>query len=128
MLTDGGRHVKTAVARKAAWLRNNFRCWRTWADSYRAYFSSPLIRPPLASPRGIILTHNIQPSLTWRSPFAQRLGLRMGRSQLLLRAPCGPSPTGLKSREFRVAGGRLRYRAALSAYRTTPVVQGRDSP
>jgi hypothetical protein len=29
----------------------------------------PLIRPPLASPRGIILTHNIHLSLTWRGPF-----------------------------------------------------------
>src|SRR5262249_37641812 len=57
----------------------------------------PLIRPPLASPRGIILTHNIQPSLTWGSLFAQRPGLRMGCSQLLLHAPCGPRPTGPKT-------------------------------
>src|SRR3989442_970271 len=57
----------------------------------------PLIRPPPASPRGIVLTLNIQPSLTWRSPFAQRPGLRMGCSQLLLHEPCGPSPTGPKT-------------------------------
>src|SRR5262245_3416593 len=128
MLTDGGRHVKTAVARKAAWLRNNFRCWRTWADSYRAYFSSPLIRPPLASPRGIILPYNIQPSLTWRGPFAQRLGSGWAVRNFFCMGRVAPVQQGLKSREFRVAAGRVRYHAALSAYRTRPVVQERDTP
>src|SRR5262249_15414496 len=85
-------------------LQGYVRRWHIWADNNRRYFRRPLIRPPLASPRGIILTHNIQPSLTWRSPFVQRPGLRMGRSQLLLHEPCGPSPTGPKT--MRIQGCR----------------------
>src|SRR5262245_15242784 len=94
----------------------------------RVYLLSPLIRPPLASPRGIILTHNIQPSLTWRGPFAQRLAGGWAVRNFFCMGRVAPVQQGLKSREFRVAAGRLRYHAALSAYRTTPVVQGRDSP
>src|SRR5262249_42562135 len=88
----------------------------------------PLIRPPLASPRGIILTHNIQPSLTWRSPFAQRLGSGWAVRNFFCMGRVAPVQQGLKSREFRVAAGRVRYHAPLSAYRTPPVAKGRDTP
>src|SRR5262245_63843725 len=88
----------------------------------------PLIRPPLASPRGIILTHNIQPSLTWRGPFAQRLGSGWAVRNFFCMGRVAPVQQGLKSREFRVAAGQVRYHAALSAYRTRPVVQERDTP
>src|SRR5262245_8014438 len=74
---------------------------------------------------------NIDPqysSLTWGSPFAQRLGSGWAVRNFFCMARVAPVQQGLKSREFRVAGGRVRYRVALSAYRTTPVVQGRDSP
>src|SRR5262245_16117285 len=88
----------------------------------------PLIRPPLASPRGIILTHNIQPSLTWRSPFAQRLGSGWAVRNFFCMGRVAPVQQGLKSREFKVATERVRDHAAVSAYRRLPVVQGRNSP
>src|SRR5439155_13548171 len=83
----------------------------------------PLIRPPLASPRGIILTHNIQPSLTRGSPFAQRLASGWAVRNFFCMGPVAPVQHRLKPREFRVAGGRVRYHAALSGYRTRPVIQ-----
>src|SRR5262245_65215703 len=88
----------------------------------------PLIRPPLAFPRGIILTHNIQPSLTWRSPFAQRLAGGWAVRNFFCMGRVAPVQQGQESREFRVAAGRVRYPTALSAHRTTPVVQGRERP
>src|SRR5262249_18983266 len=69
---DTGRRGQTrqdGCRKKAPLLQGYLRRWQIWADSSRRYFLRPLIRPPLASPRGIILTHNIHPSLTWRGPF-----------------------------------------------------------
>src|SRR5262249_51971166 len=88
----------------------------------------PLIRPPLASPRGIILTHNIQPSLTWRSLFAPHLPTDWAVRNFFCMGRVAPVQQGLKSREFRVAVGRVRYHAALSAYRTRAVIKGGTRP
>src|SRR5262249_17932309 len=52
----------------------------------------------------------------------------MGRSQLLLHGPCGPSPTGPKIRRIQGCRGAGSLPRSLSAYRTRPVIQGRDTP
>src|SRR5262249_6614438 len=75
--------------------------------------------PTLSLPReGIILTHNIQPSLTWRSPFAQRLASGWAARNFFCKRRVAPVQQRLKSQEFRVAGGRVCYPATLSGYRT----------
>src|SRR5262245_34648491 len=48
-----------------------------------------VICPPLTAPRGIISIDNMQPSLTWRWPPAQRAPM----TQSAFAAPCGPTPT-----------------------------------
>src|SRR5262249_24922649 len=88
----------------------------------------PLIRPPLASPRGIILTHNIQPSLTWRSLFAQRLASGWAVRNFFCMGRVAPVQQGLKSREFRVAAGRVRYPRSPIRLPHKSGYQGRDTP
>src|SRR5258708_29725843 len=73
---------------------------------------------PSSAPLLIILTHNIQPSLTWGSPFAQRLASGWAVRNFFCMGPVAPVQHRLEPREFRVAGGRVRYHAALSGYRT----------
>src|SRR5262249_8253217 len=82
---------------------------------------------PLSLPReGIILTHNIQLSLTWRSPFAQRLASGWAARNFFCKRRVAPVQQRLKSQEFRVAGGRVCYPATLSGYRTDAGYPRRD--
>src|SRR5258708_13455209 len=83
----------------------------------------PLIRPPPRFPARDNIAHNIQPSLTWGSPFAQRLASGWAVRNFFCVGPVAPVQHRLEPREFRVAGGRVRYHAALSAYRTRPLIQ-----